>query len=137
MEQAEMIERIRQKAFFKNNGMVLKAVNLLRDKFVALTDIRYALEPSMTEAEFRDSINYLTESGYIRLRHMDSKACTTLADTAMEQLDSCCVGAAGMPSDSRSFFASAFILRQFVNAPFVLPMYRFSATVRFGQRVIS
>ena len=60
MEQAEMIERIRQKAFFKNNGMVLKAVNLLRDKFVALTDIRYALEPSMTEAEFRDSINYLT-----------------------------------------------------------------------------
>ena len=54
MEQAEMIERIRQKAFFKNNGMVLKAVNLLRDKFVALTDIRYALEPSMTEAEFRD-----------------------------------------------------------------------------------
>lgn len=46
MEQAEMIERIRQKAFFKNNGMVLKAVNLLRDKFVALTDIRYALEPS-------------------------------------------------------------------------------------------
>ncbi len=57
-----MIERIRQKAFFKNNGMVLKAVNLLRDKFVALTDIRYALEPSMTEAEFRDSINYLTES---------------------------------------------------------------------------
>lgn len=45
-----MIERIRQKAFFKNNGMVLKAVNLLRDKFVALTDIRYALEPSMTEA---------------------------------------------------------------------------------------
>ena len=32
MEQAEMIERIRQKAFFKNNGMVLKAVNLLRDK---------------------------------------------------------------------------------------------------------
>ena len=59
MEQAEMIERIRQKAFFKNNGMVLKAVNLLRDKFVA----------------------------YIRLRHMDSKACTTLADTAMEQLE--------------------------------------------------
>ena len=64
MEQAEMIERIRQKAFFKNNGMVLKAVNLLRD-----------------------SINYLTESGYIRLRHMESKACTTLADTAMEQLE--------------------------------------------------
>ena len=29
-----MIERIRQKAFFKNNGMVLKAVNLLRDSLL-------------------------------------------------------------------------------------------------------
>lgn len=87
MEQTEMIERIRQKVFFKNNGVVLKAVNLLRDKYVALTDIRYALEPSMTELEFRDSVNYLTESGYIRLRHVSSKVCTTLADTAMDQLE--------------------------------------------------
>lgn len=87
MERAEMMERIRQKAFFKNNGMVLKAVNLLRDKYVSLTDIRYALEPSMTEAEFRDSINYLTESGYIKLRHVESKEATTLADAAMDTLE--------------------------------------------------
>ena len=61
----------------------------------------------------------------------------TICCTAMEQLESCCVGAAGMPSESSSFFAPAFILRQFVSAPFVLPMYKFSATVRFGQSVIS
>ena len=65
------------------------------------------------------------------------RAMATICCTAMEQLDSCCVGAAGMPSDSRIFFAPAFILRQFVNAPLVRPMYKFSATVRFGQRVIS
>ena len=66
-----------------------------------------------------------------------ARAMATICCTAMEQLDSCCVGAAGMPSDSRIFFAPAFILRQFVNAPLVRPMYKFSATVRFGQRVIS
>ena len=32
MEQTEMLRRMQQKTFFKNNGMVLKAVNLLRDK---------------------------------------------------------------------------------------------------------
>ena len=31
MEQTEMLRRMQQKTFFKNNGMVLKAVNLLRD----------------------------------------------------------------------------------------------------------
>ena len=52
MEQAEMLTRIRQKTFFKNNVMVLKAVNLLRDKYVSLSDICYALRPSMGEPEF-------------------------------------------------------------------------------------
>lgn len=52
MEQAEMLTRIRQKTFFKNNGMVMKAVNLLRDKYVSLSDICYALRPSMGEPEF-------------------------------------------------------------------------------------
>jgi len=76
MEQTEMLRRMQQKTFFKNNGMVLKAVNLLRDKYVSLSDVCYALHPSMNEAEFRDAVNYLTESGYIRL-----------ADTEMQELE--------------------------------------------------
>lgn len=87
MEQSEMLTRIRQKTFFKNNGMVLKAVNLLRDKYVSLSDIGYALRPSMDESEFRDAVNYLTESGYIRLRHTATKQPTTLADAAMQELE--------------------------------------------------
>lgn len=87
MEQTEMLRRMQQKTFFKNNGMVLKAVNLLRDKYVSLSDVCYALHPSMNEAEFRDAVNYLTESGYIRLRKAGSKESSTLADTEMQKLE--------------------------------------------------
>ena len=80
MEQTEMLRRMQQKTFFKNNGMVLKAVNLLRDKYVSLSDVRYALHPSMNEAEFRDAVNYLTESGYIRLRKAGSKESKVTAE---------------------------------------------------------
>lgn len=87
LEQKELMQRMQQSAFFRNNGMVLKAVNLLRDKYVALEDICNALEPSMTEAEFRDAVNYLTECGYIRLRDVESKQFTTLADASMNTLE--------------------------------------------------
>ena len=39
------------------------------------------------EAEFRDAVNYLTESGYIRLRKAGSKESSTLADTEMQELE--------------------------------------------------
>ena len=81
------MERMQQSAFARNNGVVLKAINLLRDKYVALEDICHALEPSMTESEFRDAVNYLTECGYIRLRETETKQLTTLADTPMHALE--------------------------------------------------
>lgn len=87
METKEMTERIRQKKFFKNNGVVLKGINLLRTKFVQLTELRYALEPAMSEAELRDSVNYLTESGYINLRNIRTKQPTTLADCDFEDIE--------------------------------------------------
>lgn len=87
MEEKEMAERIRQKKFFKNNGIVLKGINLLRTKYVQLSELRYALEPTITELELRDSINYLTESGYIKLRNINSKQETTLADCDFESIE--------------------------------------------------
>lgn len=48
MEEKEMQSRIRQKKFFKNNGIVLKGINLLRTKYVQLTELKYALEPTIT-----------------------------------------------------------------------------------------
>ena len=80
METKEMQERIRQKKFFRNNGVVLKGINLLREKYVQLSELKYALEPTLTENELRDSINYLSESGFINMRNIRTKQTTSLAD---------------------------------------------------------
>ena len=87
MEIDEIQNRIRQKKIFRNNGIVLKGINLLRTKYVTLTELKYALEPSMTEAELRDSVNYLSESGYINMRKIGTKENTTLADCDFEEIE--------------------------------------------------
>ncbi len=87
METKEMQARIRQKKFFRNNGVVLKGINLLREKYVQLSELKYALEPSMSEQELRDSINYLSESGYINMRNIRSKQSTTLADCDFNDIE--------------------------------------------------
>lgn len=87
MEFEEMQNRIRQKKIFRNNGMVLKGINLLRTKYVTLTELKYALEPTITETELRDSVNYLSESGYINMRNIHDKQSTTLADCNFEDIE--------------------------------------------------
>ena len=87
MEIKELQERIRQKKFFQNNGVVLKGINLLRTQYVSLSELKYALEPTMTEAELRDSVNYLSESGYIKMRNIRSKQHTTLADCEFNEIE--------------------------------------------------
>lgn len=87
METKELQERIRQKKFFHNNGIVLKGVNLLREKYVHLSELKYAFEPSMSEQELRDSLNYLSESRYINMRRIDSKKETTLADCEFNEIE--------------------------------------------------
>lgn len=87
MESKEMAERIRRKKFFRNNGIVLKGINLLRTQFVSLAELKYALEPTISEPELRDSVNYLSESGYINMRNIRSKQPTTLADCDFEEIE--------------------------------------------------
>ena len=87
MEAREMTERIRQKKFFRNNGVVLKGINLLRTQYVSLSELRYALEPTIAESELRDSVNYLSECGYIKMRSIRSKQPTTLADSDFDEIE--------------------------------------------------
>ena len=56
-KQFELSERIKQKQFFRQNGIVLKGIHLLRTQFVRLTDLKYALAPTLTESEFLDCVN--------------------------------------------------------------------------------
>ncbi|MEF2919858.1 MAG: type VI secretion protein, partial [Acutalibacteraceae bacterium] len=70
----------------KNNGRVLRTINLLSYRFVRLTDTQYALD-DIPEDELLDSINYLTEAGYIKSRDIKSRSAGTLADYSIEQLE--------------------------------------------------
>ena len=72
-------EIIKAGRFVKNNGAVLRNINLMHHKYLKLSDIRYILE-DMPENEYTDSINYLSESGYIALRHIRTKAPVNISD---------------------------------------------------------
>ena len=72
-------EIIKAGRFVKNNGAVLRNINLMHHKYLKLSDIRYILE-DMPENEYTDSINYLSESGYIALRHIRTKETVNISD---------------------------------------------------------
>lgn len=60
-------DQLMKNKFIKNNGAVIRAINLLRTDYVNLVDVTAALEPQIAENEALDSLNYLLEGGYVRL----------------------------------------------------------------------
>ncbi|MEA4941907.1 hypothetical protein SDC9_187587 [bioreactor metagenome] len=79
---------LRAGSFVKNNGTVLRTVNILRFKYNKLTGVQGVLEDGgIAEDEFLDSINFLAEEGYIHLRQISTKESAALSDanyTALE-----------------------------------------------------
>ncbi|MEE1155698.1 MAG: type VI secretion protein [Acutalibacteraceae bacterium] len=80
------MDKIKTGRCIKNNGRVLRTINLLSYRYVRLTDAQYALD-DIPEDELLDSINYLTEAGYIKSRDIKSHSFGTLADYNIEQLE--------------------------------------------------
>ena len=80
---------IRQKKFIKNNGSVLRNINMLRERFIPLRDLFLGLEDNlnMNESEFIDCVNYLSMSGYIQLRKKVGKQEADLSDTNYQLLE--------------------------------------------------
>lgn len=85
MDKEALRKRIEASNFISNNGTVLRTINILRCKYNKLKDIEYALD--MEHDEIVDCVNYLHESGYIKLRHTISKQDTCLADTDFEDIE--------------------------------------------------
>ncbi len=73
-------ERIKREKFLDNNSRVLRAVNALRERYIKISDLEYGLGVEMSAAEISDCLNYLNESGYIKLRMVDGH--TEIADLA-------------------------------------------------------
>lgn len=73
--------------FVNNNGEVLRNINLMHHKYLKLSDIKYVLA-DMPEHEYTDSINYLSMSGYITLRHVKTKQPVDIADVDYNEIES-------------------------------------------------
>jgi hypothetical protein len=88
MDKEEMAKKISAGNFVANNGRVLRTINILRYKYIKLRGINNAL-PDLEEDEILDCINYLTEAGYIELRHVETKVevVTGLADHCYKDLE--------------------------------------------------
>ena len=77
-------EKIRQKMengnFISNNGRILQMLDVLTGDYKKLKELRYVLS-DMDESEIMRSIDYLYESGYVKLRDTETGKSTTIADT--------------------------------------------------------
>ncbi|MBR1833788.1 MAG: type VI secretion protein [Ruminiclostridium sp.] len=87
MNAMEINENIKRGRFVKNNGRILRAINVLRTAYVSLADLYLGISADVRENEYADSINYLTEIGYIKLRHKKTKQESTLADDSLSDLE--------------------------------------------------
>mgnify|MGYP000848858504 CR=1 FL=1 len=85
MDKAELERKLRAGNFIKNNGKVMRAVNILRYKFSKLSAISYALD--IPEAEVIDSVNFLAEAEYIELRQISTKSAADLSDVPFDDLE--------------------------------------------------
>ncbi len=85
MNPETFIKKARAANFIENNGKVLRGINMLCTDFNKLSSIRSVL--GFDADDFADCVNYLIESGYIRIRHTDTKKAAELADYPMDELE--------------------------------------------------
>ena len=81
-------ERVKREKFVDNNARVLRAINMLRTRYVKVKDLEYGLAPDISASEITDSVNYLLEGGYIHLRDIEyHKPVSDLADAEINALE--------------------------------------------------
>lgn len=84
---SDLFSKIKQERFIANNGRVLRAINVLRIRYVKLKELQAALSDEINECDYMDCVNYLSEQGYIKLRHIKTKEETSLADADITVLE--------------------------------------------------
>lgn len=87
MDNKETLNRMHRAAFVRNNGRVLRTMALLERNFKRLSEIIYALEVNISEEECVKSLNYLFESGYIRLRQIKTRENADISDFEIDELE--------------------------------------------------
>lgn len=85
MNPETMLKKARAANFIENNGKVLRGINMLRIDYNKLSSIRTVL--CLDSDDFADSVNFLIEEGYIKIRHCDTKKNIELADYPMDEIE--------------------------------------------------
>lgn len=84
----ELKRKINACNFVKNNGTVLRTINILRTKYTKLSVIQGVLEDdNVTEGEFLDCIHFLNEEDYIHLRIISTKDSANIYDYNYKALE--------------------------------------------------
>lgn len=87
MNEQDILKKMRADSFAKNNGIVLRTINILKTKYNRLDSISGAIDSNISKADFADCINYLSEAGYIALRLCDSKMPANIADNDIDEME--------------------------------------------------
>ena len=85
MDPNAIMKKARAANFIENNRKVLRGINMIRIDFNKLSSIRTAL--GIDADEFADSVNYLIEANFIRIRHCDTHKPVELADYGMDEIE--------------------------------------------------
>lgn len=84
----EAIENVTAKEFKKNNGIVVRAAALGKPRsWFDLEDIRDIVNNRMSDEEVIKCLFYLTDEGYFKVRHCDTKDEVDIADFDIEYLE--------------------------------------------------
>lgn len=68
-EKERLLRQLRANAFPHNNGLVMRAVNIIRHGYNRMTDVQQAAEIwGVDENDFLDSVNFLALAKYVELR---------------------------------------------------------------------
>lgn len=59
--------------FVHNNGRVLRTINILRPSIISWSRWNGCFGDGISEDEFLDAVNFLTDEGYIKLRLISTK----------------------------------------------------------------
>lgn len=87
MTEKDILQKMRADDFVKNNGKVLRAINIGRPRYNRLESLRSALEPDIDRSQFSDCVNYLSEAGYITLRRIGDKLPASVSDDDIGEIE--------------------------------------------------
>ncbi|MDL2294914.1 hypothetical protein LJC60_09890 [Ruminococcaceae bacterium OttesenSCG-928-D13] len=72
----ELDATTRAQEFRKNNGIVMRRVNILRTDYAPVHDVILSIQeksPTITEGQLRDSFNFLLRAEYLEMQYIRTK----------------------------------------------------------------